>query len=88
MGINKTDLSPNARLVLKDLNMQFDAINRNPVSIRLRLQRDHGLSAVQVAAALDELVQVRLAQREVDWYNLTPMGHMVARSRTGPLPVQ
>lgn len=85
MEISKADLSSNARLVLKDLNSQYEEINRNPTSVRLRMRRYYGMSEVHVKAALEELMRVELVRRDVEWYSLTPVGRRVARSQTGPL---
>lgn len=42
----------------------------------------YGMSEVQVTRALDELVRAKLVERDLRWYNMTPTGRDVVRSRT------
>jgi hypothetical protein len=48
----------------------------------------YSLPEFQINRALRELLDRRLIERDVRWYNLTPLGHQVAKLPTDELNKQ
>ena len=78
-------LSSDAKQVLRYLNKQSDPVDRNLTVIALRMEIYYGMSRVHMMRALEELVEAKLLDRGVRWYNVTLEGHDIARLDTSPL---